>query len=115
MTNNDILAARLERRLLLKLNHPNILNLEDNFEDANYFCLVTELMPHDLRETMAKVGDALDEGFCRQIFYRILQAVAFCHKNNVTHRDIKMENILLDFDMDQGGIKVKLCDFGSAQ
>ena len=52
MLENARLAARLERRLMKRLQHPNIIELEDAYEDGKYICLVMELMANDLRETM---------------------------------------------------------------
>lgn len=98
MKNQEIYAAQLERQLLIQLNHPNIIRLEDDFEDENYFCFIMRLMANDLREAMNKVCDALHEKLCRSIFKQIVDAVVHCHKNGVIHRDIKMENILLDID-----------------
>ena len=40
----------------------------------------------------------------------ILEAVAYCHKENIIHRDLKPQNIIVD--MDNGLIKPKLIDFG---
>lgn len=42
-----------------------------------------------------------------RIFSQIIEAIAKCHENNFTHRDLKLENILLTKDLD-----VKLIDFG---
>lgn len=41
---------------------------------------------------------------------QLIRALAYCHSNNVVHRDIKGKNILVDI---KGN--VKLCDFGSAK
>lgn len=49
MTQNSKMAARLERRLLKKMNHPNIISYYDDYEDINYIGIVMELMANDLR------------------------------------------------------------------
>ena len=52
----------------------------------------------------------LEELEARRIFRQIACAVYYCHKNNICHRDLKLENILLD---ENGNAKVSLfiqCD-----
>lgn len=49
----------------------------------------------------------LAEPTAKIAFKQILDAVSFCHSKNIVHRDIKLDNILLD---EYGNIK--LCDFG---
>ena len=52
----------------------------------------------------------LEELEARRIFRQIACAVYYCHKNNICHRDLKLENILLD---ENGNAKVRLfnqCD-----
>lgn len=39
-------------------------------------------------------------------------AIQCCHQNKIVHRDVKLENFLIDYDDDTGEIQVKLTDFG---
>ena len=52
----------------------------------------------------------LDEDVAKFIFLQAARGLAYCHRNLVMHRDIKLENLLLDEDG-----TVKLCDFGVSQ
>ena len=52
----------------------------------------------------------LEEDMAKFLFIQIAKGLAYCHRNQVMHRDIKLENILLD---EEGS--VKLCDFGVSQ
>ena len=49
----------------------------------------------------------LDETLAKYLFKQAAKGLAYCHKNRVLHRDIKLENLLID---EEGTIK--LCDFG---
>ena len=49
----------------------------------------------------------LDETLAKYLFKQAAKSLAYCHTHNVLHRDIKLENLLLD---EEGTIK--LCDFG---
>lgn len=49
----------------------------------------------------------LSESRARIFFRQITSAIHYCHSNNIVHRDLKGENLLLDDDMN-----IKLIDFG---
>ena len=49
----------------------------------------------------------LEEEAAKKIFKQVVHGIAHCHCRSVLHRDIKLDNILID---EEGGIKI--CDFG---
>jgi serine/threonine protein kinase len=55
----------------------------------------------------AQPGRKLQESDAKKMFKAIVSAIAYCHFKQICHRDIKLENILLD---EQG--HPKLIDFG---
>ena len=72
--------------------------------------LVTDLMRGGhLREALEHRGSYTEED-SRTVMKQLLQALAFIHDAGVTHRDVKMENILLPSQLDPTNIK--LFDFG---
>jgi serine/threonine protein kinase len=56
---------------------------------------------------------ALDGSFqtqvCRFFFKQLLQALEFCHSKNIAHRNLKLQNILLD-----NNFNIKIVDFALA-
>ena len=72
-------------------------------------------MSSDLRTYLVNLDALLQESHIKMIFYQILLSVQCCHSNGVVHRDIKMENILLDYDDVTGAIMIELTDFGLAK
>lgn len=94
------------------LSHPNIVQMEDFFEDdVNYYI---EMVPHGLPGMdlfdYIELRTNMEEDECRSIFVQVARAIHHLHiKAKVVHRDIKDENVVLD-----GEGHVKLIDFGSA-
>lgn len=91
--------------------HPGICKLLDFFEDEEYYYLV---MPrfgdgHDLFDYVESSTYGLDPTDIRNFLGQVCDVIAYMHANNIVHRDIKDENVILDrFGMTQ------LIDFGSA-
>ncbi|KAI0909810.1 hypothetical protein F4823DRAFT_407649 [Ustulina deusta] len=94
------------------LKHPNIVEMEDFFEDeTNYYI---EMTPHGLPGMdlfdYIELRANMDEDECRSIFVQVAKAIHHLHtKAKVVHRDIKDENVVLD-----GEGNIRLIDFGSA-
>jgi len=98
-----------EIRILEKLDHPNIMRIFDCMEDSKNVIIVLEYIAGiSLNEYLAKIPDhKLNETEVYNIFKQLLSAVAYCHSKGITHRDLKLENILLT---PKG--EIKLVDFG---
>lgn len=98
----------LQEVLILKnIKHSNVIRLLEVFESPSHLLIVMEYSGGgDLLKYIKKNG-RLDENKAREYFIQIVYGLAHCHCRSVLHRDIKLDNILLD-----GEDGVKLCDFG---
>lgn len=71
-------------------------------------------MQMNLMDYLNQSYDKLSKEDKLAIFRQIAQAVDYCHSQGIMHRDIKMENILVNVD-EQGQVTdLKLADFGFA-
>ncbi|XP_055839474.1 uncharacterized protein LOC129907342 [Episyrphus balteatus] len=101
---------RREAKILSKVSHPNIVYLFETITTAKRYYIITELVNGgDLCTfiTSQRTGK-LDEKQTRPLARQIISAVAHLHERGIVHRDLKMENILLDNTKET----VKLVDFG---
>ncbi|TPX33615.1 hypothetical protein SmJEL517_g03556 [Synchytrium microbalum] len=98
-----------EIELMMRVNdHPNIIRLYRVIDTVSTTFVVMQCATKgELIETIASKGGKLKEPEARQYFRQILSAIDHCHQAGVTHRDLKLENILLD---DDGNVRV--ADFG---
>jgi calcium/calmodulin-dependent protein kinase I len=108
----DELSLRIEVEVLMSLNHPNIVQALDFFEEEDYFYVVLEYLDGgELFERLIEKA-VYTEGEARDLFTVLLRAVKYCHDKDLVHRDIKPENILMTSRTDD--ISLKLADFGFA-
>lgn len=103
---------RFEREsyIIARLSHANIIHVIDRGispDDMPYF--VMEYVEGIDLGTATKMRE-LEHAEKIDIIIQVLKALSYAHKNNVIHRDIKPDNILID---DDGNVKI--LDFGIAQ
>ncbi|KAI8870851.1 Pkinase-domain-containing protein, partial [Ramicandelaber brevisporus] len=101
--------TRVEReiKLLSLLYHPHIVRLYDMVQHHKYTMIVMEYTPGgELLQFIRKRG-RLSEREARIYFRQIVSALDYCHRNCIIHRDLKLENVMLD-----GDGRIRLIDFG---
>lgn len=106
-----------EAKILLKLDHPNIIKVYRTFVDLNdNLYIFQDLIPGgDLFSYLAK-GDCLTsipETEALLIVFQILQALKYLHDRGIVHRDLKLDNVLLTTP--EPCTKIVLADFGIAK
>ncbi|KAM7324907.1 hypothetical protein ACRRTK_015163 [Alexandromys fortis] len=98
-----------EVKILQTLEHSNIIHFFHVIDTQSTTYIIMEYVAgKDLHMFLSEVG-CLKEQEARPIFQQVVSAVHFLHRRRIAHRDIKLENILID-----GDGNVKLCDFGLA-
>jgi len=95
-----------EINILSHLHHPFINQILDSFEIDNHIFIVMEYVCGNLLDFIRKRGK-LSESISKLIFKQIIEGLRYIHKNKIVHRDIKLNNILIDLTN-----TVKICDFG---
>ena len=92
------------------LIHDHIVSIHEAIMYGNRVFLVMEYCPNgDLRQYINKSG-ALPESRARQFFGQLCLGVRKIHSMDLVHRDLKLENILID-----SKLKLKIGDFGCAR
>jgi serine/threonine protein kinase len=93
------------------LNHPNLANYIESYENERTIYIVMEYYQgkqlFDMITEKIEMNGTFSEVEVAQIIKTILEAIKYCHGNNIMHKDIKPKKILVD---PEGNIK--LVDFG---
>ena len=98
---------RQEATILARLNHPNLVNVSDFFEEGGNAYLVMTLVEGASMSDRIKQQGALPEREVLAWAIQLLDALAYCHRRGVIHRDIKPQNIIIRSDG-----QAVLVDFG---
>lgn len=98
---------RQEVSILEKIHHDNIVKLYETFETSKHLVFVMELCTGGDLLSYVRRRRKLKEPYAKVIFKQIIEGLEYCHSKRILHRDVKLENILLN----QDGV-VKVCDFG---
>jgi serine/threonine protein kinase len=106
-----------EISIMKELNHPNLLSLLESDENAELVYkngttyktkfMALELAKYGVIFDIIVGGGKFSESLARYYFHQLVDAVEHMHNKGIVHRDIKLENILIDENFD-----LKLTDFG---
>eukprot|EP00347_Sterkiella_histriomuscorum_P001996 403369877 len=100
-----------EKKLLLSLNHQNIIRLYQTFQDENYVYFMYEFMTKGtLARMIRKFKNQFPLNLARFYAAEIINALEYLRSKEIVHRDLQPLNILIDKDY-----HLKICDFGDAQ
>ncbi|KAJ6240256.1 map/microtubule affinity-regulating kinase [Anaeramoeba flamelloides] len=96
-----------EMEILRQLNHPNLIEVYEIFEDAeNWYIIMEYIEGGELLDFLSQ-KKRLKESLTRKFFAQIVSGISYCHSKNIVHRDLKLENLLLTKDH-----QIKIIDFG---
>ena len=116
-----------EIAILKFLKHPNILRIEDLQKTKDSYLLVTEFINGgSLSENLKRYQNlhhnkAFTEEIVQHLMRQIVDAIKYMHGFRIIHRDLKLDNIMVNFDTENDKnncnmlrARVKLIDFGLA-
>ncbi|KAG8718145.1 hypothetical protein FRC08_005856 [Ceratobasidium sp. 394] len=109
---DDVEAIQKEVALLSSLrgsDNTNITRYHGCWLEGPHVWIVMDFAEGGSVRTLAKAApnNSIEERYTAVIMREVIQALAFLHRNNVIHRDLKAANVLISSDG-----RVMLCDFG---
>ena len=97
---------RQEIEVLDDLRHRGIIRLRGSFEDEeNIYLVLQYISGRDLSKYFKQ--DLPPKETTADIIYQITRALRYCHHRGIVHRDMKLDNILIDSKM-----RIRITDFG---
>ena len=107
---NFVNRFKMEAQAAARLAHPNIVNVFDVVDEQDCHYIIMELIEGiTLKSYIAKKG-RLEWKESIGIAIQMAQGISAAHQQNIIHRDIKPQNIIISMDG-----KVKVADFGIAR
>ena len=100
-----------EIKILTRLDHGNIVKLYQTIDSPKFLYIILEFVSGCSLSTLLKrkINRKMEEFEANKLFRELLMALDYCHSKGVSHRDIKLENTLVEQNN-----TVKLIDFGFA-
>ncbi|XP_046417530.1 serine/threonine-protein kinase 33-like [Neodiprion fabricii] len=108
-----IMLVEREIHILKLVDHPNIILLDRVFESPKTIYLIFELCTGSLAKTF-KVKKRFEEKETLTVIRSLAGALSYLHKNDIVHRDLKLENILIAANPQNpdDDLHIKVTDFG---
>jgi cell division cycle 2-like protein len=106
------ITALREVTILLRLKHPNIINVREVVLDRSMqkVYMAMDYAEHDLKGLMEVMRHPFSQSEVKSLMQQLLSAVDYMHEQWIVHRDLKLSNLLYT---NRGELKV--CDFGLAR
>ena len=110
---NNLSNEKAKKKILYETNimrglyHPAVTKILETFETEKYMLIIMEYISGGNLQNFVKKRRKLCEKTAKILFRQLIQGIKYIHSRGVVHRDIKLENILLDLNN-----IVKICDFG---
>ncbi|KAL8926923.1 MAG: hypothetical protein Q9172_001584 [Xanthocarpia lactea] len=98
-----------EINILRELSHPNIVRLHEMKETDKYIGIVLEYASGGELFDYILLHRYLKDNAARKLFAQLISGVGYLHKKGIVHRDLKLENLLLDRNKN-----IIITDFGFA-
>ncbi|KAL8693506.1 MAG: hypothetical protein Q9218_001695 [Villophora microphyllina] len=98
-----------EINILRGLSHPNIVRLHEMTETDKYIGIVLEYASGGELFDFILLHRYLKDHNARKLFAQLISGVGYLHKKGIVHRDLKLENLLLDRNKN-----IIITDFGFA-
>ena len=114
----DELEIKNEIDILRNLDHPNIVKIIEFYTTEKAYYLITDYCPSG--ELYNQITNSYNEYQLAVLFYQIFSGLYYLHTNNIIHRDLKLENILInEIEKDnKTNLKyfwIKIIDFGTSK
>ncbi|GAN01301.1 hypothetical protein MAM1_0006c00734 [Mucor ambiguus] len=97
-----------EAHIMMLLRHPHIVQLRNLVAVGPYFYILMDYVNGGQLLHYIVKRQKLTEQHARQFSRQIVSALDYMHRNSIVHRDLKIENILID----KAGRNIKIIDFG---
>jgi len=110
--------------ILQYLRHPNIVRFEEVKKTKKHYYIVMEYcnggeLSKALEKYIEKYGKPFSEEIVQHLMRQIIDAFKFMHARKIIHRDVKLDNILLNYETEEDKknlnlmkAQVKIIDFG---
>ena len=115
-----------EIEILKTLNHKNIIKLETIRQSQNNFYIICEYyngggLYDCLKQYKIRYGRPFPENIVQHFMRQIIDALVYLHQRKIIHRDLKLENLLINYESEEDKnnfnllkAEVKIIDFGFA-
>lgn len=114
----DEMEIKNEIDILKKLDHPNIVKILEFYSTEKAYYIITDYC--SCGELYNQIKHQYTENQLAVLFYQLFSGLCYLHANNIVHRDLKLENILIseierDKETNKNLFWIKIIDFGTAK